>query len=272
MKQKRRLFTGLAVLLLFSFMTGENNDYSPKFTFRYQPPGVMPALPSSPSGFTRAWETPYNPLSANFPGMFSMIKTVEATGDSGKVMLLYESIGDDALNLPRYIPFDSYFRERTRHDISDLWYQKVAMTDSLYHKDPMQQQSGGSLEIIGADIAGQRVALRIRGLISITGKYNQQNNSIMATGNMENEQKNFLMDQTQQFTIEGTIGDRITISIDEDSERDFEFENAIKVDYRGKEDEIVQRANFGNIGLSLPGHALSPVRLPPADSSAGKPS
>ncbi|MFO7841656.1 MAG: cell surface protein SprA [Fidelibacterota bacterium] len=213
----------------------------------------MPATPSPPVGFTRAYEQPYTPVSVNFPGMFSMISIHEASSDSGNVMRLYEKLGDNALNIPRYIPFEDYFKNRMQYDVNNMWYKKVAMTDTLYHIDPMQQQGRQSLEIIGADIAGQRVALRIRGLISITGKYNQQNNSIMATGNMENEQKNFLMDQTQQFTIEGTIGDRITISIDEDSERDFEFENAIKIDYRGKEDEIIQRANFGNIGLSLPG-------------------
>ncbi|MDZ7796310.1 MAG: hypothetical protein U5N56_04335 [Candidatus Marinimicrobia bacterium] len=213
----------------------------------------MPLTPSPPVGFTRAYDQPYMPVSVNFPGMFSMISIHGASGDSGNVMRLYEKLGDDALNIPRYIAFEDYFKNRMQYDVNNMWYKKVAMTDTLYHIDPMQQQGGQSLEIIGADIAGQRVALRIRGLISITGKYNQQNNSIMATGNMENEQKNFLMDQTQQFTIEGTIGDRITISIDEDSERDFEFENAIKIDYRGKEDEIIQRANFGNIGLSLPG-------------------
>ena len=234
-------------------MPGKNAEYSVKFSFRYHPANVMPPLYTSPVGFTRGYEQRYNPLSVNYPGMFSMIDVQQSASDSGDVMLVYEKIGDDPLNLPAYIPFSEYFRRRTQYDINNMWYDKVAMTDTLYYIDPLQQPSGQSLEIIGADIAGQRVALRIRGLISITGKYNQQNNSIMATGNMENEQKNFLMDQTQQFTIEGTIGDRITISIDEDSERDFEFENAIKIDYKGKEDEIVQQANFGNIGLSLPG-------------------
>ncbi|MCF7832821.1 MAG: cell surface protein SprA [Candidatus Marinimicrobia bacterium] len=243
------------MIMIFSLIWGESSDYTPKFTYHFQISGFTAAFSQSPSGFTRGYDQTNSPISVNFPRWFSNIKIYESANDSGNVMVISEKIGDNDLSTPRYIPFSEYYIYKKTYDLDKMWYKRVAMTDSLYFFDPLQQTqaSSQSLEIIGADIAGQRVALRIRGLISITGKYNQQNNSIMATGNMESTQKNFLMDQTQQFTIEGTIGDRITISIDEDSERDFDFENAIKINYTGKKDEIVQRANFGNIGLSLPG-------------------
>ncbi len=254
LRQKRGIILGLVIVMAFTHLMGEAAEYSPKFSYRYQVQNFTVAFSTSPSGFSRGYKNKMNPISVNFPNIFSEIKLYEVSNDSGDVLIVYEKIGDNYLSIPRYIPFRDYYRTKVRYDLDNLWYTKVAMTDTMYFIDPIKQQAKSqSLEIIGADIAGQRVSLRIRGLISITGKYNQQNNSIMATGNMETEQRNFLMDQTQQFTIEGKIGDRITISIDEDSERDFEFENAIKIDYRGKEDEIIQRANFGNIGLSLPG-------------------
>jgi cell surface protein SprA len=242
------------MIMLFSLKAENNFSYSPKFSYRYHFPGLASPFVSSPVGFSRAYHQPYHPVSINFPEIFSMIKLKESTSADGDLLLISEKIGDKDLGIPQYMSFQDYFQTKIRFNRDMLWYRDVAMTDASYFIDPVSETTGGqSLEIIGADIAGQRVALRIRGLISITGKYNQQNNSIMATGNMDTEQRNFLMDQTQQFTIEGTIGDRITISIDEDSERDFEFENAIKIDYKGKPDEIVQSANFGNIRLSLPG-------------------
>ncbi|RKY53770.1 MAG: hypothetical protein DRP93_06040, partial [Candidatus Neomarinimicrobiota bacterium] len=252
--QKPRIIIGLVMIMIFSLIWGESSDFYPKYTYHFVPTGVIPAFSQTPKGFTRGYEQTNNPISVNFPQWFNEIKMHESTSDSGNMLIISEKIGEHDLYSPRYIPFSEYFIFKKSYDLDNMWYQRVAMTDSMYFIDAMQQQgNSNSLEIIGADIAGQRVALRIRGLISITGKYNQQNNSIMATGNMENEQKNFLMDQTQQFTIEGTIGDRINIAIDEDSERDFDFENAIKINYKGKEDEIVQSANFGNIGLSLSG-------------------
>jgi cell surface protein SprA len=252
---KLQIVFGLVMIMIVSLIYGESSAYYPKFKYKFQVPGFSSVLSSPPKGFSRGYENNHNPLSVNFPNWFSEIKLQESSSDSGDILIIGEKIGDSPLYSPRYIPFSEYYVYKKSYNLDNLWYEQVALTDSTFYIDPLSQKSSGnqSLEIIGADIAGQRVALRIRGLISITGKYNQQNNSIMATGNMENEQKNFLMDQTQQFTIEGTIGDRITISIDEDSERDFQFENAIKINYKGKEDEIVQNANFGNIGLSLPG-------------------
>jgi hypothetical protein len=251
---KSRLIIGLVMIMLLSLLWGESDAFSPKFTYSYQIPGFTAIFSTTPKGFTPRYEQTENPISVNFPKWFRNIKMQQSVSDSGNMLIISEKMDGKDMYSPRYMPFSEYFLYKKMYDLDNIWYERVALTDSSFFLNPLDQQRGGqSLEIIGADIAGQRVALRIRGTISITGKYNQQKNSIMATGNMDNEQKNFLMDQTQQFTIEGTIGDRITISIDEDSERDFEFENAIKINYKGKEDEIIQSANFGNIGLSLPG-------------------
>lgn len=250
---KPRIIIGLVMIMFVSLVFGGSNSYSTRFNYNFNVPGMLNTFIPAPLGFSRGYHQPLAPLSVNFPSWFKQIKIKESAVDSGRIFLVSETIGEKSLISPRYIPFEDYYIFKKSYNLDNLWYNKVALTDSSYFINQIKEQSsGGSLEIIGADIAGQRVALRIRGQISITGKYNQQNNSI-ATANMSNEQKNFLMDQTQQFTIEGTIGDRITISIDEDSQRDFQFENAIKVNYKGKEDEIVQSANFGNIGLSLPG-------------------
>lgn len=254
LKLQRRVIYGLVVLCVIPFLFGNTVSFTPSFSYDFIVPGLVSPFAESPGGFSRAYQQPYLPLSRNYPGLFPDISMRESSSENGEMLLIYESMDNKYLSMPRYMYYNEYFKKRVEYKQKQLWHQKVAVTDSSFFIDQNAlSRPGQSLEIIGADIAGQRVALRIRGMISITGKYNQQNNSIMATGNMENKQKNFLMDQTQQFTIEGTIGDRITISVDEDSERDFEFENAIKIDYKGKEDEIVQSANFGNIGLSLPG-------------------
>ena len=40
--------------------------------------------------------------------------------------------------------------------------------------------------------------------------------------------------------------------MDQDSERDFDWENNIRISYEGHEDDIVQKVEAGNISLSLP--------------------
>ena len=59
-------------------------------------------------------------------------------------------------------------------------------------------------------------------------------------------------DQKQHLNIQGKIGDRITVNMDQDSERQFDWENNIRIAYDGLEDDIVQKIEAGNISLSLP--------------------
>jgi len=63
----------------------------------------------------------------------------------------------------------------------------------------------------------------------------------------------FNMKQTQRFKVEGKIGENVSVFVDQDSERPFEFQNALKVQYRGDEDAILQSIDAGNVSLSLPG-------------------
>ena len=53
----------------------------------------------------------------------------------------------------------------------------------------------------------------------------------------------------QNLNIQGKIGDRITVAMDQDSERDFDWENNIRISYEGYEDDIIQEIQAGNIFL-----------------------
>lgn len=61
------------------------------------------------------------------------------------------------------------------------------------------------------------------------------------------------MEQMSRFTITGTIGSKIKVSIDQDSERETDIENRIHLTYQGDEDEIIQNIEAGNTTLSLGG-------------------
>ncbi|MBA7588018.1 hypothetical protein ES708_30066 [subsurface metagenome] len=61
------------------------------------------------------------------------------------------------------------------------------------------------------------------------------------------------IDQTQRFNIEGNIGDRISVLVNQDSENEFDWENDMKIAYTGAEDEILKRIDAGNISMNLPG-------------------
>ena len=55
--------------------------------------------------------------------------------------------------------------------------------------------------------------------------------------------------QNLRLNIQGTIGDKLNIRTDWDTERTFDFENRVSIVYTGYEDEILQSVELGNVSM-----------------------
>lgn len=60
-----------------------------------------------------------------------------------------------------------------------------------------------------------------------------------------------IFDQNLQIGVNGNIGDRIQLGIRYDTEATFDFENQTKLDWVGKEDDILKKIEVGNISMPL---------------------
>jgi hypothetical protein len=60
------------------------------------------------------------------------------------------------------------------------------------------------------------------------------------------------MEQVSSFTIIGTIGSKIHVTVDQDSRRQSDLENRIQIRYKGTEDDVIKTIEAGNTNLSLP--------------------
>ena len=56
-------------------------------------------------------------------------------------------------------------------------------------------------------------------------------------------------DQNLKLNIQGTIGDKLTISTDWDTERNLDFQNRLNIVYQGYEDEIIKTVELGNVSM-----------------------
>lgn len=60
-----------------------------------------------------------------------------------------------------------------------------------------------------------------------------------------------------QMNVTGTIGDKMKLGISYNTEATFDFENQTKLEYTGKEDEIIKKIEAGNVSLPLPGSLIT---------------
>lgn len=60
-----------------------------------------------------------------------------------------------------------------------------------------------------------------------------------------------------QMNVTGSIGDKMKLGINYNTEATFDFENKTKLEYTGKEDEIIKKIEAGNVSLPLPGSLIT---------------
>jgi cell surface protein SprA len=63
----------------------------------------------------------------------------------------------------------------------------------------------------------------------------------------------FNFDQRIQLNLVGNIGEKLKINTNYNTQATFDFENQVKLDYTGYEDEIIQKIEAGNVSLPLQG-------------------
>ncbi|HEY4789180.1 MAG TPA: cell surface protein SprA, partial [Bacteroidales bacterium] len=60
-----------------------------------------------------------------------------------------------------------------------------------------------------------------------------------------------------QMNVTGSIGDKMKLGINYNTEATFDFENKTKLEYTGKEDEIIKKIEAGNVTLPLSGSLIT---------------
>ncbi|HEX9934338.1 MAG TPA: hypothetical protein VGB38_04000, partial [bacterium] len=173
------------------------------------------------------------------------------------VVISHQAFGWDVA-VPQRLTLQDYLNQNYRIDSERQW--KAAVLKNL---ETGAQQVGG-----GRGISIQTPKIKSKTFKRITGGETLSLNvtgDITIDGSMRNEKRsqknltfdrapntNFQMKQTQRFQVEGKIGKAISVRVDQDSERDFDFEKAVKLEFAGDEDGVVQRIEAGNVALTLP--------------------
>ena len=81
--------------------------------------------------------------------------------------------------------------------------------------------------------------------------------------------------QELNLNVAGTIGDKLRINVNYDTQSQFDFENQVSLVYTGYEDDIVQKIEAGNVFLLTPSELIRGGQrlfgLRPTSSSARSP-
>lgn len=176
---------------------------------------------------------------------------------SYQYVVIYQRLFEYDVKKSRVMKYSEFMERKIRFEDKKAWLISVtknmgiSLSSGLFEGDeialdiPFKIKSKTFHRVFG----GNNIGLRVKGSLSISiiGQ-----KSYTDLPNVEDSSFDFTLDQTQNISIRGKVGTKVEVDIAQNTES-FDFENSLKITYTGESDEIIQKMEAGNIGLSLPG-------------------
>jgi cell surface protein SprA len=177
---------------------------------------------------------------------------------SNQTVIIRQKLSDFDVFIPQRLTLADYLKMRSEAELQRDWRDYTSLRAST----PREQTGGGrgitistpkiKSEAFRRVFGGETLSLNVTGNITLNGEMRNEKRSQMKTAVDRAPNTNFQMKQTQNFKVTGKIGENVSVDVDQDSERMFDFENAIHLKYSSEEDGIIQSIEAGNVALSLP--------------------
>ena len=189
----------------------------------------------------------------------NLVRTVEYD-PATNMYILYERVGDMLYRPPQYLTFDEYLALKEKQNERD-YFKQLSDTYAYQSQQPgfipqIQVRSRAFAEIFGSNT----IDIKATGSATATfaGQLNKNDNPLFTTA--QRDQFNFNFDQQMQLNVAGQIGDNLTIATNYNTNAQFQFDNQVKMDYKGKDDDIVQEIQAGTVSFPLPTTLITGVQ------------
>ena len=186
---------------------------------------------------------------------FVIVRNIDITNDWSTITFSGE-LDKKSLTVPFVAPVEWYLDRQIKINREIAMFKVIKDTTTIQgdQSQILQDRRGSGIEVIGVDVAKLgRVSLSARGNVTLKGNLVFQDQELIRSKLSETRNTHLEFDQTQRISVEGKVGERVSVNVDHDSERDFNWENNIRINYKGEEDDIIQSMDAGNVSLSLPG-------------------
>jgi cell surface protein SprA len=180
----------------------------------------------------------------------NLVHTIEYDPITNRYVL-YERVGNLLYRPPQYLTFAEYLALKERENERNYFRQ---LSDSYAYQS---QQPGFIPQIkirsqtFNQIFGGSDITIKPQGSAEaiMSGQINNNQNPLFNT--RQRSQFNFNFDQKIQLNVTGSIGDKLKITTNYNTDAQFQFENQIKLDYTGRPDEIIQKIEAGTVSMPL---------------------
>ena len=159
-------------------------------------------------------------------------------------------VGQTVYRIPTTMSFEEFQNQDMQTMINDYWKERseAASMDNSKGVIPKIHIPGKVFETI---FGNNTVDIRPNGSAEIDFGIISNRRDDPMLSQSQRRQTNFDFQEKIQMNVVAKIGDKIDFKINYNTEATFDFENKLKLKYEGKEDDIIQLIEAGDVNLPL---------------------
>jgi len=169
-----------------------------------------------------------------------------------------QKMGDLDYRPETYMNMKEYRDYMFKKSMREYWRSRVA-ADELANqpRKSMVPKLQVHSELFDRIFGGNTVDIKPTGTAELIFGLNRNKNMNPAIPQRQQKITNFDFNMRIQLNLLGKIGDKLKVTTNYNTEASFDWENQVKLDYTGYEDEIIKKIEAGNVTLPLQSSLIS---------------
>ena len=173
---------------------------------------------------------------------------IEYNVETGRYEVV-QKIGERYFRYPTSMTREEFIEYQRQKAMSDYFREKIEeTTEQQKALIPPLKVGGEAFDMI---FGGDEINIRPQGSAELSFGVNVSRYDNPALPERQRRVATFDFQQQIQLNMVGQIGDKLKLTISQNTEAVFNFQNQVKIEYTGYEDEIIQKIQAGNVSLPL---------------------
>lgn len=187
-------------------------------------------------------------------------QNVEYDPETGQYIIT-ETIGGDFYRPPTYMTFQEYLDYQSEQQERDYFNQLSGVgtgASASGRLDPLGKVDVDN-QLLDRLFGGTEVDIRPSGNIDLTFGFETSRTQNPTLTERQQNRGGFLFDMAIQMNVEGSIGEKLRLATNYNTQATFDFDNTMKLEYGTDafgEDDILKKIEAGNVSLPLQGQLI----------------
>jgi len=185
--------------------------------------------------------------------------TTEVKYDEKSDRYYYDTkVGDESVGVPFYLQSNEYATYMAQQSMKEYYKAKNAEAKKSKHElsfTDMKFDIGKADKVFGPG----GVQLKLQGSAELDFGLNiKRLKDPSLTERSQNPAPTFNFDEKIQLSVNGSVGDKLKFGLNYNTEATFDYDQSlIKLQYEGKEDDIIKKIEAGNVSMPLSGNLIT---------------